>query len=93
VPDEIELDDVATTRRDDRVDTHSCDVRPERRAELQPRLGIRRVDDRAPRAGAEQQLDDMAGNRVAEELPLHRREVVEENADRVEEMAHEARMP
>src|SRR6202012_4116218 len=50
--------------------------------------GVRGVDDRTPRTRAEEQLHDVATECEGEELPLHRRQVVEEDRDRMEELAH-----
>ena len=88
VLDEVHLHDVAAARRDDRVDADAREVGAERGPVLQPLLRIGGAHDRAPGARAEEQLDDVTGDCEPEELPLHRREVVEEDADRVEEVAH-----
>src|SRR6185295_17520731 len=81
-------------RRDYGVDADAGDVRAERGTQLELPVRVRRVDDRPPRDRAEPELDDVARDGVGQELPVHRREVVEEDADGVEEVAHAGlRMP
>src|SRR5262249_39399635 len=90
VLDQVELDEIAATRRRDRVDADPGDVRAERAAELQLRARVRRAQDVLPGPGAEEQLGHLAGQRERQRPPLDVGQVVEEDRNRMEEGAHPA---
>ena len=81
--DEVDLDDVAAARRQDRVDADARDVGAERAAVLEPARGVRGAHDVLPGARPEEQLDHVAGEREPEGRPLDVRQVVEEDRNSV----------
>jgi hypothetical protein len=87
---QVELDDVATTRRNDRIDPDARRVRAERIPVARRVLGIRGGDDVLPGAAAKQQLDEVARDRKAERRPPDIGEMVEEDVDRVPKSAQSA---
>ena len=86
--DEVELEDVAAARGDDRVHADAGEVRAEHRAPGDVRLGVGGADDVPPGGRADDEPGEVEEERDPERQPVHVGEVVEERLGRVDDPSH-----
>jgi len=86
--DDEEPDRVAAAGGNDRVDAHAREDRAPDRAPAHDRVRVRRRDDVPPRAADAADLDELAEEGDRERRPADVGQMVEEDADVVEDRAH-----
>ena len=87
-PNEVELDQVADSRGGDRVDPDPGHVRAEDGRERHPGLRIGGLDDVAPGDSPHRHFGEMERERDAERAPADGGQLIEEDPNRVKELAH-----
>ena len=93
VLEQVELEHVAASGRDDRVHAHACHVGAVDVAPAHVRLRVRGLDDVAPGACACSGLQQVTEDAERERAPADRGEAVEERPRRVDDPFHDRSFP
>jgi hypothetical protein len=86
--DEVELEDVAAARGDDRIDADAGEVGAEHRAARDEDVGVGGADDVPPGGDTDDQAGELEAERDPERHPVHLGEVVEERPGGVDDASH-----